>query len=101
MALKMLDEVRPNAVILDLNLPEINGLEVVATLRGDPINDAVSIIVVTQKGSRQEADILNRLRVNRYLTKPVDTDTLAEELRPILERPISGSRFSSVSPKPY
>jgi len=101
MALKMFEEVRPTALILDLNLPEINGLEVVATLRGDTNNDSVSIIVASVKGGERDAAILRQLRVNRYLTKPVDRDTLAEELRPILERPISSSRLSASSPKPW
>ena len=72
-----------------------------ATLRGDTNNDGVSIIVASVKGGEREAAILRQLRVNRYLTKPVDRDTLAEELRPILERPISGSRLSAPSPKPW
>jgi serine/threonine-protein kinase len=94
MALKMFDEVRPSAVLLDLNLPEINGFEVVATLRGDRTNDPVAIIVVTQQGGRQDEEIMKRLGVNRYLTKPVDRDTLAEELRPILERPLRTVRVN-------
>ncbi len=101
MALKMFDEIRPNVLILDLSLPEVNGLEVAATIRGDRINDTVSIIIVSETGGRRELDILKRLKINRYLAKPVDRDQLADELRPLLERPISSLRFSTSKPKPW
>ncbi len=100
MALKMFEEVRPNAVILDLSLPEVNGLEVIAMLRGDNSNDDVSIIVATQKGGDREATILTNLGITCYLTKPVDRTTLAEELRPILERPLT-SRYPAQNAKPW
>jgi eukaryotic-like serine/threonine-protein kinase len=99
MALKMFEEVRPSAMVIDLRLPEINGLEVTATLRGDAANDPVSIIVVTNQGGTREAEILKSLKVNRYLTKPIDEDTLANELRPVLERPLRSPR--SLSSDPY
>jgi serine/threonine-protein kinase len=101
MALKMFDEIRPNVLILDLSLPEINGLEVAATIRGDHANDAVSIIIVSETGGRREVEILNRLKINRYLVKPVDRDQLADELRPLLERTTGAFRFLTPKPKPW
>jgi serine/threonine-protein kinase len=101
MALKMFEEYRPSAVLLDLRLPEINGLEVVATLRGDSSNDLVSIIVVADSGGKREAEILEMLKVNCYLAKPIDEATLALELRPLLERPVSIPRFTTPKPKPF
>lgn len=101
MALKMFDEVRPSAMIIDLRLPGINGLEVTATLRGDSANDPVSIIVVTDRGGTREAEILKSLKVSRYLTKPIDEDTLANELRPVLERPLHLPRSLPTDPYVY
>ena len=101
MALKMFEEIHPSTVLLDLRLPEINGLEVAATLRGDAANDRVSIIVVADSGGKREAEILKMLKVNRYLAKPVDEETLADELRPLLERPVSIPRFTTPKPKPF
>jgi CheY-like chemotaxis protein len=101
MALKMFEEIQPNVVVLDLSLPEINGLEVAAVIRGDHINDPVAIIIVSETGGKRELEILDRLKINRYLTKPVDRDELADELRPLLERPISASRFSTPRPKSW
>lgn len=101
MALKMFDEIQPNVVVLDLSLPEINGLEVAATIRGDHVNDTVAIIVVSQTGGKRELEILHRLKINRYLTKPVDRDELADELRPLLERPLSATRFTTPKPKSW
>ncbi|MCP4677129.1 MAG: protein kinase [Deltaproteobacteria bacterium] len=89
MALKLAKEFAPHAMVVDLSLPEVNGLEVVATLRGDPEFDDLEIIVVADRGGRREADILTNLKVGHFLTKPVDADTLGDVIRPVLERPLT------------
>lgn len=89
MALDLVKQVKPNVLIVDLSLPEINGLEVVMTLRGEADNDNVEIIAVSGKGGKKEASILKSLGVTRFLTKPVDDDDLAQILRPLLERPMT------------
>jgi serine/threonine-protein kinase len=101
MALKMFEDIQPNVLLIELSLPEINGLEVAATIRGDHVNDQVAIIIVSDTGGKREMEILHRLKINRYLTKPVDRDELADELRPLLERPLSASRFSTPKPKSW
>jgi len=91
MALELLESVKPHVLILDLGLPEINGLEIAMTVRGDPDFANLEIIVVADKGGRSEAAILKGLGVKRFLNKPVDENALADILRPMLERPISKS----------
>jgi eukaryotic-like serine/threonine-protein kinase len=92
MALSLLESLKPHVVLIDLGLPEMNGLEVAAAIRGDDENRHVEIIVVADKGGKREADILRGLGVTRFLTKPVDQDTLADLLRPLLERNLSATR---------
>ena len=89
MALDVLRTVKPHVVVLDLNLPEINGLEIIATLRGDPDIARVEVIVATSKAGRGEAALLRGLGVHHFLAKPLDIEELAVLLRPFLERPTS------------
>ena len=74
MALKLVEDFDPHVLLVDLELQEINGLEVVATLRGDEKYNHLPIIVVAKKGSQKEASILSGLHVDNFLTKPVDQD---------------------------
>jgi eukaryotic-like serine/threonine-protein kinase len=98
MALKLFNEFDPHVVIIDLSLPEINGLEVAATLRGETGGANLIIIVVAQDGGHREAKILEQLKVNHFLTKPIDAETLSDMLRPMLERSLSLSRGSGSFP---
>jgi serine/threonine-protein kinase len=100
MALKLVEDFEPHVLLVDLELQEINGLEVVATLRGDEKYNHLPIIVVAKKGSQKEASILSGLRVDNFLTKPVDQDELASILRRFLERRINLTTRSSMPPPP-
>jgi serine/threonine protein kinase len=91
MTLEMIESVKPNLLMLDLSLPEINGFELVATIRGDSLTKNLNIIVVTDRGGQREASVLKSMGVKIFLTKPIDSADLAEVLRPLLERPGSMS----------
>jgi two-component system, chemotaxis family, response regulator Rcp1 len=65
---------RPDLILLDLNLPKKNGLEVLRDLRADPQLRHLVVVVLTT--SRDENDVLDAygLNVNAYITKPVDIE---------------------------
>lgn len=62
----------PVVVLLDLKMPRVSGLEVLATLKGDPQLKAVPVVVLTS--SREAPDLAEcyRYGVNAYVVKPVD-----------------------------
>lgn len=64
--------VLPRVVLLDLKLPRVNGLEVLARIRANEKTKRLPVVVVTS--SREEADILKacELGVNSYIVKPVE-----------------------------
>lgn len=66
--------VRPDIVLLDLNLPRKGGLEVLAELKADPDLRSIPIVVLTT--SRDEEDIARsyHAHANCYISKPVDFD---------------------------
>jgi CheY-like chemotaxis protein len=65
---------RPDLVLLDLNLPKMNGRAVLAEVRADPELCMVPVIVLTT--SDAESDVLRSyaLHANAYLTKPADLE---------------------------
>lgn len=73
---KTLNGSRPDLVLLDLNLPRIDGREVLKFIKQNP--DLQSIPVVILSGSSAPADIeqVKKLGANAYLIKPLNLDSL-------------------------
>ena len=71
---KYTDAVRPDLILLDLNLPKKDGREVLAEIKNDPNLRRIPVVILTT--SRAEQDILKayNLHANCYITKPVDLD---------------------------
>jgi CheY-like chemotaxis protein len=71
---KHADAVRPDLVLLDLNLPRKDGREVLAEVKADPVLMRIPVVVLTT--SRAEMDVLKTydLHANCYVVKPVDFD---------------------------
>jgi len=74
-------ESRPKVILLDLNLPKVDGLEVLKVIKSDPITKIIPVIVLTS--SSEEKDIIEsyRLGVNSYIVKPVDFDKFVEAIK--------------------
>lgn len=67
--------VRPKVVLLDLKLPKVSGLEVLAKVKADDRLKAIPVVVLTS--SREEPDIAEayRLGANSYIVKPVQFES--------------------------
>lgn len=65
-------------VFLDINMPEMNGLEFMRELRADPELSDTPVIIVSTEGSKARIDELNSLGIKAYLRKPVTPETLVE-----------------------
>lgn len=65
---------RPDFILLDLNLPRMDGREVLAAIKGDASLQTIPTVILTT--SEAEADIMMsyELRANSYLSKPVQLD---------------------------
>jgi CheY-like chemotaxis protein len=72
---------RPDLILLDLNLPRMDGRQVLREVKGDPALRAIPVVVLTT--SEADEDILRsyELHANAYVTKPVDFDHFIEVVR--------------------
>ena len=74
---------KPDIILLDLNLPRMNGREVLATIKADPELRRIPVVVLTT--SRAEQDILETydLHANCYIVKPVGLDEFITIVRSV------------------
>jgi CheY-like chemotaxis protein len=77
------DAPRPGLILLDINLPRLSGLEVLAELKADPELTLIPVVMLTT--SQAEEDILRsyRLHANAYVSKPVDFENFIAAIRQI------------------
>ncbi len=76
----------PDAVVLDLTLPEMDGFEVCKLLRRDPKTASISIIMLTAKASEIDRVLGLELGADDYLTKPFSPRELVLRIKKLLER---------------
>lgn len=78
-ALRFLDEIKqensqglPHLILLDLNLPQKNGFEILKLLKGDDRLKRIPVIVLSSSQNPDDIAMAYDLHANCYLTKPVD-----------------------------
>jgi two-component system, chemotaxis family, response regulator Rcp1 len=73
----------PDMILLDINLPKIGGLEVLAEIKGDAQLKVIPVIMLTT--SESERDIMTSYRhyANCYITKPVDLNKFLDVVKTI------------------
>lgn len=73
----------PELILLDLNLPKKDGLEVLSELKGDARLAQIPIIVLTTSDREHDVKKAYALHANCYLTKPLEIDDFIEKVRAI------------------
>jgi CheY-like chemotaxis protein len=63
---------RPDVILLDLDLPDIAGHEVLARLQAHPRTQAVPVVVLSAQATRSQVQRLLGVGPREYLTKPLD-----------------------------
>ncbi|MBL9200113.1 MAG: response regulator [Opitutaceae bacterium] len=77
---------RPALIVLDLMLPEIDGLEVCKLLRRDPLTSAIPILMLTAKAAEMDRVIGLELGADDYVTKPFSPRELVLRIKKLLAR---------------
>ena len=82
-ALELAREVEPDLVVLDLMLPRLGGLEVLARLRADPLLRQVPVLVITAWNETRE-DVI-AAGAAEFASKPFDPDALKASIERLLD----------------
>ena len=85
-ALRQAARARPDLVVLDLMLPEIDGREVCRRLRQDPATASVPVIMLTAKGDEVDRVVGLELGADDYVVKPFSPRELLARVRAVLRR---------------
>jgi CheY-like chemotaxis protein len=83
-ALEAIGRRRPEVILMDIQLPGIDGLELTRRLKADPVTRDIIIIAVTAYAMKGDQDKAIAVGCDDYITKPIDTralpDTIARHL---------------------
>ncbi len=77
-ALRILPREEVDLVLTDINMPDINGLELLSFLRNNQVYEALPVIVISTEGSHKDIEKAISLGANEYLVKPFQPEKLLE-----------------------
>ena len=73
----------PDLIVLDLNMPRMNGRELLAVLKNDEDLKVIPVVVLTTSGSPEDVATAYRSHTNAYITKPVNLDDFVHAVQSI------------------
>lgn len=73
----------PRFVLLDLQLPKINGIKVLEAIRSDPRTKKMVVVVMTSSAEDRDLETCYNLGVSSYVTKPLDSQQFANTVRKV------------------
>ncbi|MDJ1183013.1 ATP-binding protein [Roseofilum casamattae] len=97
-AIAQIKQQKPNLVVLDVIMPDLNGFDVAAILKNDPETQQIPILMISADDFSERG---YRMGVERYLTKPIDTEQFLQGVQSLLDRSSSSERvllFEQQSP---
>lgn len=74
---------RPDLILLDLNLPKVDGREVLEAIKADPALRHIPVVVLTTSSADEDVLRVYELAGNCYITKPVDFESFIAVIRSI------------------
>jgi len=83
-ALESVATEKPDLVILDIMLPEMDGIEVCRRIKADPLTSSIPLVMLTAKKSRQDVEIGTEAGASAYITKPFKTAMVIEVIEGLL-----------------
>ena len=83
----LLRKQRPDLILMDMNMPEIDGLEVTRRIKASELLAAIPIIMVT--GNNTKIDVMNCLKAGAsdYIVKPINREILLDKISKLLTKP--------------
>jgi DNA-binding response OmpR family regulator len=84
--LKVVKEQSPQLVIMDINMPIMDGYQALRALRANPDTNTIPVMMFTSKGDMVDKVVGFELGVEDYLTKPVDVEELKRRVTAFFKR---------------
>ena len=85
-ALRLLPRDKFDLALVDINMPDIHGLEVIKLIRASPQHRTVPVVVISSEASARDRERGLALGADVWLAKPFTPEQLVETLRRVLER---------------
>ena len=89
------DGLRPDACLLDLRMPRMDGLQMLQRMRRDPMLRDIKVIITSSSRDKDTIVALARLKISGYLLKPYTTEKTLAALRPVLESVVANPAMFS------
>lgn len=89
-ALEKIEEMRPDLVLLDIQMPELDGYRVLAALRGDPRFASIRVAALTAFAMRGDEEKAVATGFDAYITKPIKASILRKEVERLLGQAAGG-----------
>ena len=84
-ALKQIESVHPDLVLLDIRLPKLDGFQVMEQLRSEKQWDALRVLFMTADVSLDLDEAVRKYKATGYLTKPFSCDDMVNRIHGILD----------------
>jgi CheY-like chemotaxis protein len=88
-ALKLLDSVKPDIIILDIKMPKVDGWEACERIKNNPQTCGIPVVFLTAFDQQQDHERARRLCVQGYVTKPCEPADLVRTIQKILSPTLS------------
>jgi two-component system alkaline phosphatase synthesis response regulator PhoP len=82
-----LSQKQPSLILLDVMMPELNGIEVLKQLKQNPSTQSIPVVFLTAKGSEVDEIIGLELGADDYITKPISIPKLVARIKNVLRKP--------------
>lgn len=76
---------KPDLIILDLMLPNIDGYKVCETLKSDEAYSSIPIIILSARAQYEDIEMTKKVGANAYITKPFEPSALLAKIKQFLE----------------
>ena len=83
-ALEILKSTQPNLILMDINMPDMDGYTLTAKIKGIPGLESIPIIALTANVMRGDRERSLEAGCDGYIQKPIDIDTLSEQIERFL-----------------
>ena len=86
-ALRLVESFRPQLILMDVQLPDMDGLELTRRLKSDPATRRIKILALTAYAMKSDRDRALAAGCDGYIAKPIDIESLPRTIAAAFEQP--------------